>query len=183
MKKKTYKAMLNRTGRLIKQAILKSEEERKDEHLKRVQAETERDRYKERFRRFGTNVVTIEPDNGKALRMVKWEINPETYGNYMTLMEPDLLMQSEIQRRIQEELVRSIVKGLMEANMVQFISKGRNEFDPIQRFCTVAAKLYVVPWEQVPHKRRIELMQYAEKCWRDDDEEVGRDPEVADPAG
>ena len=89
----------------------------------------------------------------------KWTIEQQPWGTYIAL---DRELSEEEQETAKKRIVESIVKGLIERNLVQFISKDRDERFPIAEYKTLAAKLYVVPWEQMPHKRTIELRKYVE---------------------
>ena len=83
------------------------------------------------------------------------EAKPLIYGTYISLMHdteiPDETL-SEIKKRLTEQLVR----GLLDANMVQFIiHESDMPFEPQ----TVGAKLFVVPWENTVIKRKDDVFK------------------------
>lgn len=151
MKKRSYKREQNRLYREIKRRI--AAEARIDK------AEEEAKYYKNRFREFGSNVETIEPGSG-TLQMLKWQLKAEAWGQYIRL--DDRIVEAHdketIQKIMSEEIVRKIAEGLIERNLVQFLIKDPVVSDPLNRYGTYAAKLYVVPWEQVPHRKIIEVV-------------------------
>ena len=72
------------------------------------------------------------------------EIKPELYGNYAALGDDP---ENEIIDRCEKILVEELVRGLMEANVVQFIVKKQEHIgNPLYSMSTVAAKIRVVPW-------------------------------------
>ena len=117
-----------------------------------IAAQEEAEKYKERFRKFGSNVETIEEDG--AVKCLKFTVEQQPWGTYAesvhTLKEDDIAY-------VRRELLDCIVQGLMNHNIVQFLEHDNG---PIGGR-TYAAKLFVVPWEQMPHKRTIEIMQEA----------------------
>ena len=164
MKKKGYKQMQKRLLRETKKAFL-AEQEKKLEHNRREEADEEAKYYRERLLKFGSNVKTVEPSKGKYVECIKWELEPQQWGQYaVTGQDVDVL---KVLPEIKERVVKSIAKSLIERNIVQFVLKCNEEYDPFNEYGTVGAKLYVVPWEQMPHERTIELMQYAEKLWQE----------------
>ena len=83
-------------------------------------------------------------DNLEDIEIETEEIKPETYGDYLVLCDD---LEKETIEKCEDELVTSLVKGLMEANAVQFIVKKKeNSYDPLNAFNTVAAKIRVIPW-------------------------------------
>ena len=153
MTKKEQRKIRDRMYRALKYAAV--------EKGKRIEAEDKAEYYKNRFKQFGNNVKTVEPDSGKLVVCEKWEIKPQDYGHYACITD-----LSEVQEEmIIKELAQSIAKSLLENDLVQFISNRNCLADgPIKPGGTVAAKLYVVPWEMMPHDRRnkIELFKYVE---------------------
>ena len=163
MKKKTYKAMNNRYYNKVKELAI--------EHGKWIEASRERDKYKEkaqfyakRFRQFGKNVETVDPGSGELVRMLEWEIKPEAWGEYLCLYA-DLRQMSaaEAEQEIKTRLMKEIARGLIENDIVQFVYKNADMSDPLSQFGTIGGRLYVVPWEQMPHRRTLELKQYVEE--------------------
>lgn len=163
MKKKTYKQMLNRIARATKRYQV--------EHLMREDAEDrarealdKADEYAKRFREFGKNVETTEevPEGG-PVSIIKWNMKAEQFGQYVCLLPEEVYKNREDVKYIERSLAESIAKGLLETNMIQFIYRGPCGLDPLAEYATYAAKLYVIPWEQAPHKRNIQLIQMAEE--------------------
>ena len=151
MKKKTYKHMINRILRLEK-AIRIAE-------AGKEKAEKEARYYKERLASIGRNMRT-EDVNSEVVRTIKWEIHPQAWGNYLCIDGIKLfdMRGEDLLVYMKREAIRSISEGLIDKELVQFIIRNPDISDPLNRYGTFAAKLYVVPWEQVPHKRTIELI-------------------------
>ena len=166
MARKSSKKIMNRLYRETKYGIT--------EHRKRIAAEglaeiaqEKADRYEKRFRDFGTNVETVEP-TGKLVECIKWTLQPVPYGQYAVVSNE--AMRHDDEQRIAEQITRTLVKAAMENNLVQFV-RHEGGFMPFDDNTTIAAKMYVVPWEQMPHKRTVELAQYVEG-WSVDQEGV-----------
>ena len=157
MTRKGYKQIRNALYREIKHRMIAEHEA----DLSKNEAEY----YRKRFRDFGSNVGTVEPDNGKIVQMLKWELKPQAWGQYCVV--DDVLIEKNdmetVYRVLEDKVIKGIAKGLIERNLVQFISKGPDAFDPLNRYGTYAAKLYVVPWEQMPHGKILELKQYSDE--------------------
>ena len=163
MKKKTYKRMKNRLYRAHKAWIIESQLRRNAEAEIKA-AEEKAERYKQKFRSIGSNVETIDPGPGK-IKMLKWTIPTEQYGNYV-LVNQEQIREEEwrsTELEIKKKLVESIAKGLLENDIVQFIVRQPSAFDPLNVFGSVGGKLYVVPWEYMAHSSKtIELLKQAE---------------------
>lgn len=170
MKKKTYKAMKNELYRQIRRAMMA--EYRNLVLEKRVEdAEKKAQFYTERFRKLGSNVETVNPESDKLVTMLKWELDPVRAGAYM-MIHP--IMMEEMDQRtayntIRDDLANEIAKGLLESDMVQLFTKGQDQTDPLNPYGTAGAKLYVIPWEQMPHKRTVEIKQYVENTLEEGD--------------
>ena len=149
--------MKKKIPKSIKRKIRKLENEARFQREKRLEAEEKAKFYEDRFRRFGSNVETIDPGNGECVVMEKWTIEQLPWGRYVPCCED--ISDEEIEK-LKESIVEGLVRGLIEKNLVQFILKERNTVFPIAEFKTLAAKLYVVPWEQMPHARTLELEQF-----------------------
>ena len=169
MKKKTYKAMQRRYLRVLKQ----KEELRMDNRLleKEKEAACERsERLKKRFLEFGRNVETSDPENGKVVTE-KWELCPDTYGDYMMFdaRQEDMTQVNYLALidQYRAELVKNLVKGMMEDQLVQFYTRESDY--PVFGGTILGAKIYAVPWEQMPHKRKIELRQFINKTLEEDE--------------
>ena len=118
--------------------------------------------YKKRFQEFGSNVKTIGAKDGKLLTVLEWEMKPEPYGTWAYYSDkvpfpPDW---------IKGKLVQNIAKGLIENDLVQFIFHSKDEEGPFGgpffEQNTIGAKLFVIPWDQVPHERTVKLKKYVE---------------------
>ena len=139
--------------------LSKRKQELKDARAARRQAEAEASAaksdaewYKRRFRAFGSNVKTIQ--EGPGLKCIEWRLKPDQYGNYAMLGGAEYA-EYELKR----ELVEQMAQGLIENNLVQFISSTPDIYEPFFPG-TYAAKLFVVPWELAPHEREVRLRQY-----------------------
>lgn len=159
MKKKTYKRIQNKLYRAHKAWIIESQLRRNAE-AKIQAAEEKAERYQQKFRSIGSNVETIDPGPGK-IKMLKWTIPTEQYGNY-GIFDMRRVNEEDLQQ-IKEKLTESIARGLIENDIVQFIIRQRDIFDPLNEFGSVGGKLYVVPWEYMAHSgKTIEMMQRVE---------------------
>ena len=159
MKKKTYKRIQNKLYReMVKCAHLKFRAESAEEEAKK---------YKERFHKIGSNIKTIETGQHGPVVTMKWELKPEQWGNYIKFPN-ELVMKDDveaIERTLRNKIIDSIAKGLIENNIIQFIIREPSVIDPLDRYGTYAAKLYVVPWEQMADKGQIELIKAVEAGW------------------
>ena len=169
MKKKTYKAMQRRYLRVLKQ----KEELRLDNEIlaeEKEEAEERYNRLKKRFMEFGRNVITEYPGSGNIVTE-KWEMHAESLGNgLMFSTRKDDLTQEDFLALIDQykaELIMGIVNVLMEDQLVQFYTK--EEAYPLFGGTILGAKIYVVPWEQVPHRRTVELRRYVENTLTEDE--------------
>lgn len=160
MKKNTYRALKNRHYRLLKLlARMKWEYQCVIDERERYKEKAEY--YEKRFREFGKNVETIEPDN-LCIKQLKWEIQPEKYGDYAMIMKHFDMSVKEMGEALREKIVRGMSEAMIENNLVQFIENFSDNDDPFSLMGTIGAKMYVIPWEQMPHKRTIEIRQYVE---------------------
>jgi len=144
MKKKSYKKLKNRLYRAIEKS--EREEQRAEE------AEAKAKYYEKRFLTLGSNIEI--KDTGHCLVELTWQIKPEEWGNYA------VITGGEIDEKIKEKVAQTLAEGLIENNLVRFITREPGVED-VLGICAV--KLCVVPWEQMPHKRTIELKQYVER--------------------
>lgn len=155
MKKKTYKQMQNRYLRTLKRAKI-AEGQSVLDRMAKESAEETANYYEKRFRAFGSNVETDENAKGYCLVKEKWELNPQTWGNYALLCDN---VTEEQKEAVIQRLTQSIVDGLVKNNLLQIVEReGCGPFE----HNTVAVKLYVIPWEQIPHKRTMAVYRYAE---------------------
>ena len=105
---------------------------------------------KERFRQAGSEVETME--DVPQIPVITAEINPQQYGMY-SVVDKKVLEEQTFRNKIQRELITKMVQGLMDGEIVQFIVK-ENTWDPMMYGTyTYAAKLFVVPWEQLARKK------------------------------
>jgi len=164
MTRKGYKQIRNALYREIKQRLV-AEHRITSAEAEAERAKEEAEYYKKRFRDFGSNVETVEPDNGKIVQMLKWELKPQAWGHYVVV--DDVLIENNnmrtVQRILADKVIEGLAKGLIERNLVQFITKGPESYNPLNRHGTYAAKLYVVPWEQMPHGKILELKHYSDE--------------------
>lgn len=96
-----------------------------------------------RFRQIGSDPELVELH---GIPCIEKEIELQPWGEYILTddFRKDAIVAAE------ERLAGSIAKELMEANIIRFIVKGPDEYCvPFDRYGTVAAKLYCIPWEQV----------------------------------
>lgn len=157
MKKKGYKQMQKRLLRETKARLLAQADNSYNKMMKEF--------YEKRFRKFGTNVETIEDRN--IIECLKWEITPEQWGNYAVRNWDDMLTNDDAYVKIKKILIDQIAEGLIDKNIVQFIVKEGSMISGPFGMPTVGAKLYLVPWEQMPHKRTIEMRQFVENTFEE----------------
>ena len=160
MKRKTYKRLINRINR---ETFMREMSEKLANQLIPKAAKAEF--YKKRFQDFGTNVETTEPGSGKFVVCEKWSLRWEPYGVYKKF--PGTINEEDVEQ-IKKELAEKIAGALIENNLIQFFVKEADDFGPLTEFATIGAKLFVVPWEQMPHKRTIELKKYVDDTLEED---------------
>jgi hypothetical protein len=155
LKKKTYKHMINRILRLEKAARCEASRRKEMEEAAKF--------YKDRLQSIGKNMQTVDV-NSEVIRTIKWEIHPQAWGEYVCI-DLDSIVSAHDEKYLlaimQEKAVNHIARGLIEKDLVQFIIKNQDMdiSDPLNQCGTLAAKLYVIPWERMPHKGKIELIE------------------------
>ena len=119
-------------------------------------AENIADFYKRRFREFGSNVKTI--DEKGPIKLIEWKIENSVYGNYAPADLDD--MSKEEQEELKEVLIADMVRQLVENNIVQVIKKRPDKNNPLERYGALAVKMFVVPWDQMPHEMTMKIQKY-----------------------
>lgn len=148
MKKKTYKAIKNRMYNFMcKEAM---------ERGRRIRAEEKAAFYERRFRELGSNVETVEPETGPVATLI-WNVESQTWGQYSIVTETP---QDDMVKHVSRKLIESIADGLIQQNLVQIIVRDGDL--PFEQH-TIAAKLYVVPWDRMPHERTIKIKQFIDE--------------------
>lgn len=113
-----------------------------------------------RFMRLGDQIETME-QKGPALQTIiqQIDIEPIQFGKYlsMTMLDPNIEYQDEIFKEAKGRITEQIANALIENNLVQFIIGDQNKYSTLDMFTTVAAKITVVPWEQMAIGRRIRM--------------------------
>ena len=165
MKKRTYKRMKNRLYREMQEKIYEKML-RVSAEGKIADAERTAEYYKKRFREFGTNVDTVDLKSGNYVAQLKWELTPEQWGKYMNCaVHPRMAGMAQIPHR---DLAYEIAQSLIENNLIQFTSKDSMDYGgPLSEYYTIGAKLYVVPWEQMPHRRTMKMKQWVDAIEND----------------
>ena len=121
-------------------------------------AQREAENYRKRIREIGMNMEIIDPGPG-TVKCVEWTMNPQAWGNYV-MLTPDMdEIPQEAPDDVKDELARSAVESAARNELIQYIIKGKNEMDPLHQFATIGGKIYIVPWEQMPHRKTIKLRQ------------------------
>ncbi|MCR5566010.1 MAG: hypothetical protein K6F61_04100 [Clostridiales bacterium] len=153
--KKGYKRLQRR---LLNETFKRIEAEKKARYEKICadNALEEAEYYRERFRKFGSNVKTADTE-GKVI-CLKWELTPERWGNYATVCDVTNITP-EMEELIVSRLSRQLTEGIVKRNLAQIIRHSPE--DPFNMFGALGIKLYIVPWEQMPHENRIEMRQFA----------------------
>ena len=105
---------------------------------------------RDRLRRAGSLPYEyFESDKIKTI-----EAEAKTYGEFAVLdSNADHPTEDEIEKA-KSQVVYSLVRCLMKDELIQFIVKDRDFYNGPLYFdkCTVAAKLNVIPWEQMTRK-------------------------------
>jgi hypothetical protein len=158
MKKTQFQKLKRKANKLAsKNAALESRARQAEDRAAR--AEELADYYEKRFLAFGSNVETVSEDTD-AVKVLAWNLEPQVWGQYCAI-NPMLEMTGDIYEKTKTRLVESIVRGLLEKNLVQFIVKNPYEsFGSFSVYSTVGAKMYVVPWEQTPHEKTLRVEQF-----------------------
>lgn len=137
MKKKYIRERQRLMGELLTKIqdlnIARAEIEMLSDELKKLRS---------RLETAGSEIETIDSGAG-PIQVIHAEA--ETWGQYVC---KDSFTEEELPL-VKERLIAEIVKGLAEANIVQFIFK-RGE-DPLPR-ASIGAKMFVIPWEQLRTK-------------------------------
>ena len=161
MKKKGYKQMQRKMLREMSGYVQQVQHEIRQRILAEGKAELaqrEAENYRKRIREIGMNMEIIDPGTG-TVKCVEWTMNPQAWGNYV-MLTPDMdEIPQEALDDVKDELARSAVESAARNELIQYIIKGKNEMDPLHQFTTIAGKIYIVPWEQMPHKETIKLRQ------------------------
>lgn len=114
------------------------------------------DNLKHRLDVAGFTTPTLEESTG-PVHVIEADIVP--YGLFNIFTEEPTERDMETLR---DELTLQMAKGLADQNMIQFIYKGPDESgDPLNEQFTYAAKMYVIPWEQMRvFGRHVRLYEY-----------------------
>lgn len=122
------------------------------QHIRLLEAElavrtSEAATYKDRLFALGLDenleyIPGLNTPNCKA----EIELKPIHYGNYMAACDELPIDQIKYAK---EQLVGSIVRGLIENGLVRFIYRKGNDYDTLHRFSTLAARIDVLPWERL----------------------------------
>ena len=115
--------------------------------------EKEVEYYKKRFRDLGSITETEDEFTGGRLVVEKFTADIIPFGGYCYIEDRDRYNGGD--EIAQQHLVRNMVEALIEKNLVQFIYQR----DPFNGVVKIGAKLFVVPWDQTPHRKTIELLQ------------------------
>ena len=122
--------------------------------------EIEKSRLKHRLDVAGLNTPTLEESTG-PIHVIEADIEP--YGSYVALTEEPTERDMEM---LKKQLTQGLVEGMLANNLVQIIYKDPYNCvgpfgDPLNNHYTYAAKMYVVPWEQMRvFGRHVRLYEY-----------------------
>lgn len=148
--KKKIKGGKKRRGR--KKLLQEIKEQKRDFENRYKLLEDQFFLLKDRFRHAGSELETLE--DVPQIPVITAEINPQQYGLY-SVVDKKALEEQTFRNMIQRELITKMVQGLMDGEIVQFVAK-ENTWDPMMYGTyTYAAKLYVVPWEQLVRKKMM----------------------------
>ena len=122
--------------------------------------EREKSRLKHRLDVAGLNTPTLDQTTG-SVHLIEADIEP--YGSYVPLIEEPTEGDMEL---LKKQLTQGLVEGLLANNMVQIIYKDPHICvgpfgDALNKYYTYAAKMYVVPWEQMRvFGRHVRMYEY-----------------------
>ena len=157
MSKKGYRKLKDRLYREIKRRI--TAEGQIGAYRKRAElSEEDAEYYKKRFREFGSNVETIEPDDSGTVNMVKYELKPGPWGQYIVLKNEEFSQSipEEIYTKYKWELLENLVDNLIERNIAQIYFRQFSNDHPLYEFGTLGVKLFVIPWEKLPRRESLD---------------------------
>lgn len=107
------------------------------------------DRLRTKIRALGSD-GDLEYIDQEKTQTAEVEIKSIPYGLYSILDATDT---DRVIRKIQENLVKEIAECLIKDNMIRFIVKEQENYDPLSRYATVAARIDVVPWDQIVRRK------------------------------
>ena len=119
---------------------------------KNAAAELEIAFYRKRFKKLGSMLDTIDEAISNRLAVVRLELEPIPFGHY-AVVEKNMYTDDEFADIVKRQLIGKISEALMAKNLVQIIARD-DIFNPSW---TVSAKLFVVPWEQAPNAKTMEM--------------------------
>ena len=132
--------------------IEKLENELRCERIRTAELENDYLKAERRLRDAGSEIETIDYGCGPVQII---QAKAELYGDYFTCIGE---LNTRLQGEAKENLIREMVKGLIEQNMIQFIIKKPGEFGgTFGDALTIGAKLFVIPWEQMRTGRTVEI--------------------------
>ena len=113
----------------------------------------EKERLQDRIKFLSTCFDTLD-QKGKVgqIKPIQTEervITAEDFGEYIALT----VMDEELIENAKQRIINDIAEAMVETGIVQFIVKRPNEVGgPAEMVGTVAAKLFVVPWEKMAYR-------------------------------
>lgn len=129
----------------------------------RDEANARADRIINRFRKFGTNVKTIDGNHGPIVQLT-YSIKPDIYGKRI-MFGPDTSEAYEdgidFEEQMLENVTKELVKTLIDENIVKFYAMPSYYNDHLTDQGMYGVKLYVIPWDQMPSKNIFEMRQLA----------------------
>lgn len=149
-KKRTRKALIKEIKRLVF-----------ENSMLNVRLEQEKERSEKEISKLGYKLDLLGSSlntpvvNGKHLCTVT--VETQIYGTYEIL--PDEMPVDQFEK-LKQSLAVSMVNDLMKNHLIQFIHKPKgSSADPLMPG-TIAAKIFVVPWDQtVPKTQTMTLIQ------------------------
>lgn len=167
MKKKGYKFMQRR--------LLRAELRYRSEHEKRILAEgriqlaeEKAEKLRNRIRSIGQNMETIDKDINEV-RCIEWTLNPQAWGQYVALTPNMDVIPQEAMEDVKAELAMAIVEGAEKNGLIQYVTRGGSLSDPLDQAVSIGAKIYIVPWEQMPHRRSIKLRELVNEALNEEE--------------
>lgn len=128
----------------------------REAEAERDEAVQELEKYKQRFRKIGA--ADVHTSANMPVQVI--ELEPKIYGNYFQVTD-DNLLNGEMLQYLKGELAKTLAEGLLNEDMVKYIIKESNNYGPLEKFGTIGAKLYVIPWEDISVFKPLHMMRFA----------------------
>ena len=118
-----------------------------------TQEKIEKEKLQDRIKFLSTCFETLDKKGKvgqiKTFKSEERTITAEDFGDYIAMAT----MDEELINHAKEKIINDIAEALVENGIVQFIVKRPEEIGgPLNEIGTVAAKLFVIPWEKMAYR-------------------------------